>query len=294
METFLKILSIAAGPVMGAIIGIFTNYIAIKMLFRPYTERYIGKFRIPFTPGIIPRRQEALAGALGQMVSERLVRDEDLKEKLLSEEFSSTVINSILALPPIKDSGKALAGGSYEVQRDRLLNGLVSRIVVGINSLDLTEIFKQEGVGVAASLAQSNPLIAMFVNEKTVGTIAAPLAERVQLYLEGDGKVKLRDLLENELAKIEEKPLCEMLGSREQTEKLLHSVYRRLITDHADAIASHFHIADIVASRVRAMHPSELEKLVLSVMKNELDDVIRLGGVIGFVMGIFTTVVSFI
>ena len=294
MEAFLKILALAAGPIMGAIIGIFTNYIAIKMLFRPYTERYIGKFHVPFTPGIIPRRQEALAGALGQMVSERLVRDEDLKEKLLSEEFSGTVINSILSLPPIKDSGKALVGSSYEVQRNRLLNGLVSRIAVGISSLDLAEIFKREGVGVAASLAQSNPLIAMFVNEKTVGTIAAPLAERVQLYLEGDGKVKLRDLLEKELTKIEEKPFCEMLGSREQTEKLLLSVYRRLITDHADAIASHFRIADIVANRVRAMHPSELEKLVLSVMKNELNDVIRLGGVIGFVLGIITTVISFI
>ena len=91
MEDFLEIVTLLAGPVIGAIIGIFTNYIAVKMLFRPYREKRIGKFKIPFTPGIIPRRQPALAAALGRMVSEKLVREEDLKRALLSDELTNTV-----------------------------------------------------------------------------------------------------------------------------------------------------------------------------------------------------------
>ena len=294
MENFLKIVSLLAGPVVGAIIGIFTNYIAVKMLFRPYREKRIGKCKLPFTPGIIPRRQPALAAALGRMVSEKLVREEDLKRALLSDELTNTVVNSILPLPPLRESGKLLVGETYDVQRDRLLNLLVDKIVAGIAGLDLAEIFKREGAGIAAGISQKNPLIGMFLNEGTISSLATPLSDRILMYLEGDGKLKLREILDGEASKLEEKPIGEMFGDREKLQPLLVSVYRKLVSEHADSIAARFHIADIVEERVRAMPPEDLEKLILSVMKKELNDVIRLGAVIGFIMGIVTTVINMI
>lgn len=292
METFLEILSLLAGPVVGAVIGIFTNYIAVKMLFRPYREKRIGKFHVPFTPGIIPRRQPALAAALGRMVSEKLVREEDIKRALLSDELTNTITGAILSLPPVRESGRALIGDTYDIQRDKLLDMLTDKIVVGIAGLDLEEIFKKEGVNIAAGVSQKNPLIGMFLNEATIASIAAPLAERITFYLEGDGKVKLREILENEVAKLEEKPIGEMFGDRESMEPMLASIYRRMVSEHADSIAARFHIAEIVENRVCAMPPEDLEKLILSVMKKELNDVIRLGAVIGFLMGIFTTLIN--
>lgn len=292
METFLTVISFLAGPVVGAIIGIFTNYIAVKMLFRPYREKHIGKLHVPFTPGIIPRRQPALAAALGRMVSEKLVREEDIKRALLSDELTGTVTGVLLSLPPLRDSGKALIGESYDVGRDKLLGMLVDKIVTGIESIDLAELFKKEGAALAAGVSQRNPLIGMFLNEATVASFAAPLAERVTLYLEGDGKLKLREILDSEVGKMEEKPIGELFGSREKMEPVLASVYRRIISEHADAIVSRFHIADIVEARVCAMPPEDLEKLILSVMKKELNDVIRLGAVIGFLLGIFTTLIN--
>lgn len=294
MEALLDILKLLAGPLVGAVIGIFTNYIAVKMLFRPYREKHIGKFRVPFTPGIIPRRQPALAAALGQMVSEKLVREEDLKRALLSDELTSTVTNAILSLPPVRQSGKALMGNTYDVQRDKLLDLLTDKIVAGVASLDLVEIFKREGAGIAAGISSKNPLIGMFLNEGTISSLAAPLAERVLGFLEGDGRVKVRMLLDTEAAKLEEKPIGEMLGSRESMNSLLCSVYRRLVSEHADTIAKRFHIAEIVEERVRAMPPEDLERLILSVMKKELGAVIRLGAVLGFIMGIVTTLVNMI
>lgn len=294
MEDLLKIVSLLAGPVVGAIIGIFTNYIAVKMLFRPYREKHIGKFKVPFTPGIIPRRQPALAAALGRMVSEKLVREEDLKRALLSDELTSTVVNSILSLPPLRESGKLLVGETYDVQRDKLLTLLVDKIVTGIAGLDLAEILKREGAGIAAGISQKNPLIGMFLNEGTISAVATPLSDRILAFLEGDGKLKLREILDSEAAKLEEKPIGEMLGSREDMQPLLASVYRKLVSEHADSIATRFHIADIVEKRVRAMPPEDLEKLILSVMKKELNDVIRLGAVIGFIMGIVTTLINMI
>ena len=294
MEDFIKIVSVLAGPVVGAIIGIFTNYIAVKMLFRPYREKRIGKCKIPFTPGIIPRRQPALAAALGRMVSEKLVREEDLKRALLSDELTNTVVNSILSLPPLRESGKLLVGQTYDVQRDKLLTLLVDKIVTGIAGLDLADILKREGAGIAAGISQKNPLIGMFLNEGTISAVATPLSDRILAFLEGDGKLKLRGILDNEAAKLEEKPIGEMFGSREDLQPLLASVYRKLVSEHADSIAARFHIADIVEERVRAMPPEDLEKLILSVMKKELNDVIRLGAVIGFIMGIVTTLINMI
>lgn len=286
MELFLKILGLISGPVVGAAIGLFTNYIAVKMLFRPYTEKHIGKLKVPFTPGIIPRRQGALATALGHMIEEDLVRKEDLKSSLLSDEVCHTVTNAILSLPPLSEAGVTLAGDSYAVQRDRALNALTAKIVTGLQSFDLAEIFKREGMNALSTI--KNPLIAMFLNENTVNNIATPMAERVSQYLEGDGKLKLREILEAELEKLEAKPMGELLGSREQAGPLINAVYRRLVSDHADAIVARIDIAKIVEVRVRAMSPRDIEALFLSVMKKELNAVVYLGGVIGLIMGVIT------
>ncbi|MBE6595508.1 MAG: DUF445 family protein [Ruminococcaceae bacterium] len=294
MEKFLFILTLISGPAVGALIGLFTNYIAVKMLFRPYGEVYIGKHRLPFTPGIIPRRKNALAKALGQTISESLIKEDDLKRVLTSEAVTDTVVGAILALPPIRQSGEALIGDAYDTQRDRLLNALTNRIVTGISGLDIAEIITKEGAAAVSNMSPRNPLIAMFLNESTIASMATPLADRLKDYLQGDGRARLRDLLDAEAAKLEEKPIGQMLGSPEELAPLLSSLYQRLVNDHADAIAGHFHIAEIVEEKVRAMHPRHLEELLLSVMKKELNAVIYLGGVLGFLMGIFTTVINLI
>jgi uncharacterized membrane protein YheB (UPF0754 family) len=228
------------------------------------------------------------------MVDETLVRKEDLKSSLLSEEVSATVTNAILALPPIRHAGTALVGDSYDVQRERALNALTEKIVTGIASLDLAEIFKREGLAAINSMTPRNPLLAMFVNEATIASIATPLAERVMLYLEGDGRVKLKEILESEVEKLEAKPIGEMFGEREEAQRLIRAVYLRLINEHADAIVARIHIAGIVEQRVRAMEPKDLEDLILNVMKKELNAVIYLGGVIGFVLGIMTMLINLI
>ena len=66
-------------PIVGAIIGYFTNDIAIKMLFRPYRTLYIGRRRVPFTPGLIPRNQERLANRVSDTIMGSLLTPEELQ-----------------------------------------------------------------------------------------------------------------------------------------------------------------------------------------------------------------------
>ncbi|KPB04937.1 DUF445 domain-containing protein [Bacillus sp. CHD6a] len=72
---------------IGALIGGVTNSLAIRMLFRPYNPIFIFKKRVPFTPGLIPKRRSELADQLGKLVMERLLTAESMKRRLMNSSF---------------------------------------------------------------------------------------------------------------------------------------------------------------------------------------------------------------
>ncbi|WP_117149602.1 MULTISPECIES: DUF445 family protein [Paraliobacillus] len=76
---------------IGALIGGITNSLAIRMLFRPHEAKYIGKFKVPFTPGLIPKRKDELAKQLGKMVVEHLITVEGIQNKLFHADFKIQV-----------------------------------------------------------------------------------------------------------------------------------------------------------------------------------------------------------
>ncbi|NMG22296.1 DUF445 domain-containing protein [Brasilonema bromeliae] len=88
-------------PIVGGIIGYFTNDIAIKMLFRPYRAIYIGGRKIPFTPGLIPRNQERLAKNVSDTIMGSLLTPQELQKlarRLLQTERIQGAILWILRL----------------------------------------------------------------------------------------------------------------------------------------------------------------------------------------------------
>jgi uncharacterized membrane protein YheB (UPF0754 family) len=90
-----------APPVVGGVIGYFTNDIAIKMLFRPYKALYIGRRRVPFTPGLIPRNQERLAKRISDTIMGSLLTPEELQNlarRLLKTERVQAAILWLLKL----------------------------------------------------------------------------------------------------------------------------------------------------------------------------------------------------
>jgi uncharacterized membrane protein YheB (UPF0754 family) len=78
-------------PLLGALIGYVTNYVAIRMLFRPLRPWYIWGVRVPMTPGIIPSRREDLARKMGLMVGEHLLTSADVGGTLDKPEFRTKV-----------------------------------------------------------------------------------------------------------------------------------------------------------------------------------------------------------
>ena len=88
-------------PVAGAIIGYFTNDLAIKMLFRPYKPIYIGKRQLPFTPGLIPSNQERLAQKVSDTIMGSLLTPTELQklaQRLLQTERVESAILWLLKM----------------------------------------------------------------------------------------------------------------------------------------------------------------------------------------------------
>jgi len=90
-----------APPIVGGMIGYFTNDLAIKMLFRPYRPYYLFKRRLPLTPGLIPSNQERLARRVSDTIMGSLLTPaemENLARRLLQTERTQQAIRWLLEL----------------------------------------------------------------------------------------------------------------------------------------------------------------------------------------------------
>ncbi len=71
-------------PVISAFIGWVTNYLAVKMIFRPRKEIRILGFRFI---GLIPKRKSDLALKIAQTVETELISHRDIRAIIQTEEF---------------------------------------------------------------------------------------------------------------------------------------------------------------------------------------------------------------
>ncbi|KMZ42241.1 MULTISPECIES: DUF445 family protein [Bacillales] len=87
MNAWILLVNIAVGSVIGGV----TNELAIRMLFKPVKPWYIGSWKVPFTPGLIPRRRDDIAIQMGRLVEEHLLTTEGVKRALNQSGLESTL-----------------------------------------------------------------------------------------------------------------------------------------------------------------------------------------------------------
>ena len=90
LNTMLIKLALIVG--IGAMIGWITNYVAIKMLFRPYKEINFGLFKIQ---GLIPKRKHEIAISIADTVQKELISLKDVTSTLDGEELEARMVNMI-------------------------------------------------------------------------------------------------------------------------------------------------------------------------------------------------------
>lgn len=69
---------------IGSIIGWITNYIAIKMLFRPYKEINLIFFKIQ---GLLPRRKHEIGKSIAEVIDRELLSMDDIISKISGKDI---------------------------------------------------------------------------------------------------------------------------------------------------------------------------------------------------------------
>ena len=195
-------LSMLAGPLVGAVIGYCTNYIAVKMLFRPLKAVKIGNYTLPFTPGIIPKGKERLAKALGKAIGDTLLTKEDMMNALLTEGLKKQIVGEITTgivnAPSIKEVMCPLVSEEkYMEVRNNLTTTIENKILDAVKDANVSSIVVEEGTKAIKSKL-SGGLLGMFLNDEVIASVAEPIREGIDRYMDENAPFMVGSIVEKE------------------------------------------------------------------------------------------------
>lgn len=290
--------TILSGPIIGAIIGYLTNNIAVKMLFRPLRPIKIGSYTLPFTPGIIPKGQGRLAKAVGVAVGDNLLTSEVLEEKLLSDEMLEKIGSSLdeffdekkesdTTLEQLLEMASTKEIAAEQIQMAKA--SITERMTKKVKEANLGE-FVSEAVVRAVKKKLAGSFLEMMVSDNLLNSIAGYVEENVDEYIEENGEQLVGKMVNDEADNLINKTVGQVVTTMEQSrfdwKEIVLEAYKKIVGTKGKELVQKLDIPKIVEERVNAMDVMELEELVMSVMKKELNAIVNLGALLGFIMGL--------
>jgi len=254
VEGLLRIVAVSG------MIGFLTNWVAITMLFNPRTVRPI------FGQGLIPAQRERVIYRLATAVSEELINEEIIKQKIEENqiipkyrELAMSVARGVLEDPEFRSDLKSLTADYVEtvLTSDEVRKRIVEYVIEKI------EAYVGEGVGGMALKAYR------YLNEDD-------FKRRVDKAIHGipgqlDGVLDEVDLL---LDKVPEK----IEARAEDIEEFATRVVLGFVEN--------LDVYDMVMSNMMAYDESRLEALIKNSSNEQLNYIKYLGGVLGAVGGL--------
>lgn len=285
-------------PVIGAIIGYATNWIAVKMLFRPHKEVRVMGWKLPFTPGVIPKGQGRLARAVGRAVEEQLLTREVLEEELLSEEkmqkmkemISDWVETQKASEKTVKKVAEDLISeDSVEDFIDSTEEKMTDMIFERIQEMDPGHMIAEKVLEAAKEkLAES--MFGMMIGGSMLEPIAKQVEDKINEYVTEYGRPYVEQVVMQESLKLQEATVGSAFSAVEgyglDLPELVVSQYESIVREKLPQILETLHLSRIVEDRINAMEVAEVEELVMSIMKKELGAVVNLGALIGLLLGL--------
>ena len=281
-------------PVVAGIIGFITNALAIRMLFRPYKAVYIGKFHVPFTPGIIPSQRKRLAASIGHVVSNELLNSEIMEDALLSDETVNGLKEAFLSkLNAFKDDDRIIKEAVTEYYPEEKLEEKIN-VLRWKTALLIRDKLIEDGVGrKIAEEATREYLNESFLSklfQGTIFTVQNAIADTVNEFVKEKGV----EMIEEELSAVSRDFLNTKLSDVYELNESwiprlmenLESAYRVFIKENVSQMLSVINISKIVEDRIAEFSPEELEKASFDIMKRELNAIVYLGALLGFLIGI--------
>ena len=292
----MEVLHYIAGPLLGAVIGYCTNWIAVKMLFKPLEPIKVFGRTLPFTPGVIPKNRGRIAAACGKAVGETLLTEDDLKAAFIGQQTKEKVTDALYEKMTAEEfTEMTVEGIGIEVIGEEKLDDvkgtvsayLIDRISKVLSEFDYCSVITDVG-GRFVREKLKNPMISMMLNDNVIASFAAPAADSIREYIAGEGREKISEISAKEIDNICGMNIGNTISSpdnKELIKTVIGEIYEKAVTKVIPLILHEINIGRIVEEKICSMDMKFVEELILSIMKNELDYVVRLGALIGLVIG---------
>lgn len=280
-------------PLVGAVIGYFTNLIAVKMLFYPRRAVYIFGHQLPLTPGAIPKGKTRLAKSAGKIVQDELFTREDISGRLLTEEVEKPLIDRIMGIlgENIRDTGSILIGGEdkYDRLEESFTELLSLKITDAIKRMDIPATIKNEGGAMLREHASGSALLAIVMTDKLIDRITGAISEKMEEFIDTRGPEMVSGITTSRIHDLGGRtPLhvLEQAGYDEAfVKEKITAAYRESVVNAVNSALRRIDVAKVVEDKINSMPIEELEKGVLTVMRTELNLIVSLGALIGLVIG---------
>jgi len=285
-------------PVVGGVIGYITNDLAIRMLFRPRKAVYIGRFHVPFTPGLIPSQQGRIAQSIGGVVSGQLLNEETLRQTLLSEGTLDTLrqkvtvflrtlskdertVCDLFRVPGIREK--------VDVNADALTRKLTDALTAKIIDAELGYAVVDSVIGDKMDFLTQNALISRLIDGNAQEHIRDRLAEKVNDLIAEKAPDASAAIVSHYRGEIMDARLCDLYARVQDKEaQIIDSVvelYASLLGNNLGRLLEAINIEQIVVDRINGLDAAELEATIFGIVRAELKAIVYLGALLGFLMG---------
>ncbi|PKM48960.1 MAG: hypothetical protein CVV01_01295 [Firmicutes bacterium HGW-Firmicutes-6] len=296
-------LSFFIGPIMGGIIGLITNGIAIRMLFRPLKAIKVLGLTLPFTPGLIPKEKPRIAKSLGDVVANNLLNEDVIKNGLLSTEMDDKItvaVNGLIAKKSTSDETLRELFYSFSgAERGEQMITDVTTKVVGFSyermiKMELGPLLSEIAVTEIVSNLQGS-MFAMLINENLISSAKVKMSEIIERMVIEKGEGILDNIFEKESKNLLDKRLCDLYLEYEdripEFVAWVISTYHQLIDKNIGVLIHALDLSKLVEDQINGYDVLTFEKMILEIMRKELNAIVWLGGLLGCIMGL---VMSFV
>ena len=280
-------------PLIGAVIGFFTNMIAVKMLFYPRKPIYVFGHQLPLTPGAIPKGKERLARSAGKIVQNELFTREDISGRLLTEEVEKPLIDKVMSIldANIRETGAVMTGSAekYDKLEKDFTELLSFKITDAIKRMDIPGTIHKEGKAMLLEHVLSSRFLAMVVTDNMIDRVMDAVSEKMEEFIDAKGPEMVSGITASRIHDLGDRtPLyvLELAGyDPEFVRGKITAAYRESVVNAVNSALRRIDVAKVVEDKINSMAVEELEKGVLTVMKTELKLIVDLGALIGLVIG---------
>jgi uncharacterized membrane protein YheB (UPF0754 family) len=306
----ISIASLIAGAGIGSLIGGCTNQLAVTMLFRPYYEKKLFGVRIPFTPGMIPRRRAALAQDIGSMVSSHLLTGKEFTDRLEDPQMRhhlqtvfKDLLTSVYAMP-LRDIVKQGADADW----DQISDDACRRLEMFLHTLPDDPVFRE-----SLKKLIDSPLPESLM-DKITGSISLPFSTAALLgtiipmlikkgiyfgllyYLKDRQTISsimtsLRPMVQERIGRVTpsdyfDEETIEWLSQR-LTDKSI-----QWFSENADSLIEKLDIEKMVIEKINSVSDPELHDMVQGTTRKELRAITVLGFVLGACVGVLNPILN--